>query len=206
MSVEQGKLIVLTGGTAAGKTEIKDSLEQLGISRLVSATTRPPRQNEIPGYDYHFMSRQQFGENLRAYQFVETAKYNNNHYGTLKSELDKLSAGTNLVTVTEIEGAAKYAERIKRRYSPEEAEQLIARIEMVFVGVDRLSILKDRFYDRQGKSSETRQDLQDRLSTDWKMWKKYKDMFTHVAINETGRLSDTVATILALYTQPKGTR
>lgn len=199
MSAEHGKLLILTGATAAGKTEIKNSLQQLGIGRMISATTRSPRTNEIPGYDYHFITRQEFKENLRTHQFVETAKYNGHHYGTLKPELDRLFAGENLVTLTEINGAAKYMQRVRKIYNPDEAEQLIGSIEIVFVGTEKLSILKDRFYDRQGISTKARQDLRDRLRTDWEMWHRHKDQFNHVVINETDKLSDTVDLVLSLY-------
>ncbi len=81
-------MLVLIGPSASGKTEsAKIMINRYPISRVVTCTTRPKRVNEIDGFDYHFFSIEKFKELEKQNYFVETAVYNNNHYGTPRNEL-----------------------------------------------------------------------------------------------------------------------
>lgn len=67
--------VVLVGQTASGKTVIAKELEKLGYKRAIQYTTRPKREGEIDGVDYHFVTKQSF-ENLRKNGFfAEYASY-----------------------------------------------------------------------------------------------------------------------------------
>lgn len=81
-------MLVLIGPSASGKTEsAKIMINRYPISRVVTCTTRKQRINEIDGFDYHFLSKSKFNELKKNGYFLETAVYNDNHYGTPKSEL-----------------------------------------------------------------------------------------------------------------------
>lgn len=118
--------LVLSSPSGAGKSTIARALlaarESLGYS--VSATTRPPRPGEVDGKDYHFLS---------AAEFVETAVYSGQRYGTLKSEIDGiLASGRHPVLDIEIEGARAmrqlYADAVLVFVVPPSAEELMKRL------------------------------------------------------------------------------
>jgi guanylate kinase len=101
-------LLVLSAPSGGGKTSIAKSLLQarddLGYS--VSATTRPRREGEREGVDYHFLTRDEFLRRVDAGEFLEWATYAGNMYGTLRGEIDRIFArGRTAVLDVEIEGA-----------------------------------------------------------------------------------------------------
>jgi guanylate kinase len=101
-------LLVLSAPSGGGKTTIAKKLLQarddLGYS--VSATTRPQRPDERDGVDYHFLTRPEFERRQQGGEFIESATYAGELYGTLKSEIDRIFAqGRNAVLDVEIEGA-----------------------------------------------------------------------------------------------------
>ena len=85
-------LLVLSAPSGGGKSSIARNLLQgrddLGYS--VSATTRPMREGEREGVDYHFLSREEFLRRREAGEFLETATYGGHLYGTLRSEIDRI--------------------------------------------------------------------------------------------------------------------
>lgn len=82
-------VLVITGPSGVGKgTLIRRLLSDFAGAELsVSATTREPRDGEVNGRDYHFLSGPEFEQRVRQGEFVEHAEYAGNHYGTLRSEL-----------------------------------------------------------------------------------------------------------------------
>jgi len=85
-------------------TLIKGLLERVpGLQLAVSATTRPPRNGEVNGVDYHFLSPEDFDRRVAAGEFVEHAEYAGNRYGTLKSELTRPARG--IVLEIDVQGA-----------------------------------------------------------------------------------------------------
>jgi guanylate kinase len=101
-------LLVLSAPSGGGKTTIAKKLLQarddLGYS--VSATTRAKRPGERDGVDYHFLSRAEFAQRQRGGEFIESATYAGELYGTLKSEIERIfEQGRNAVLDVEIEGA-----------------------------------------------------------------------------------------------------
>lgn len=88
-----GKVIVIVAPSGAGKTTIaqrllKDYPEEIKFS--ISATTRPPRDNETDGKDYYFLNEADFIHKVKNGEFLEWEFYSGNRYGTLRSEVDKL--------------------------------------------------------------------------------------------------------------------
>jgi len=81
-------MLVLIGPSASGKTEsAKIMMNRYPISRVVTCTTRPKRLNEIDGFDYHFLSSEEFLLKKKQGYFIETTHYNHYYYGTPKNEL-----------------------------------------------------------------------------------------------------------------------
>ncbi|HYI81316.1 MAG TPA: guanylate kinase [Thermoleophilaceae bacterium] len=84
-------VLVITGPSGVGKgTLIRRLLGDFAGAELsVSATTREPRDGEVNGRDYHFLSSSEFEQRVRQGEFVEHAEYAGNRYGTLRSELQR---------------------------------------------------------------------------------------------------------------------
>jgi guanylate kinase len=82
-------MIILTGASASGKTEVAHSLARhYGIIKAVTTTSRLPRTGEVNGVDYYFVTESKFKELLQENSFVEHTLYNGNFYGTGKSEVN----------------------------------------------------------------------------------------------------------------------
>jgi guanylate kinase len=127
--------LVLSAPSGGGKTTIAKMLlqgrEDLGYS--VSATTRPMRQGERDGVDYHFLSRDEFIRRQENGEFLEWATYGGELYGTLKSEIEGIFArGRHAVLDVEIEGARQirnnFANSLLLFVLPPSAEALVERL------------------------------------------------------------------------------
>jgi guanylate kinase len=84
-------MILLTGASASGKTEIAKLLaKKYGIVKAVTHTSRAPRVGERDGIDYFFVTKEKFIELKEQNYFVETTLYNGNYYGTSKAQVTDL--------------------------------------------------------------------------------------------------------------------
>jgi guanylate kinase len=128
-------LLVLSSPSGGGKSSIARNLLQgrddLGYS--VSATTRPMREGEREGVDYHFITREEFLRRKQAGEFLESATYGGHLYGTLRSEVERIFArGRHAVLDIEIEGArqirASFPNSLHLFVLPPSAEVLIGRL------------------------------------------------------------------------------
>jgi guanylate kinase len=102
------KVFVITGPSGVGKgTLIKKLLQRVpGLELSVSATTREPREGEVDGRDYHFLSADEFERRVEEKDFLEFAAYSGNHYGTLRSEVERrLREGHSVLLEIEVQGA-----------------------------------------------------------------------------------------------------
>jgi guanylate kinase len=88
-------MIILIGHSAAGKTTIEKELANQGFNRIISYTSRPMRSGEINGYDYHYISEEDFLNKMERGFFAEHTNYRGWHYGI--SKLDCLD--DSIVTV-----------------------------------------------------------------------------------------------------------
>jgi guanylate kinase len=130
------KVFVITGPSGVGKgTLISKLLERVpGLELSVSATTREPREGEVDGRDYHFLTAQEFDRRIEAEDFLEFATYSGNRYGTLRSEVRKrLDTGHSVVLEIEVQGArqvrAAMRESIQVFIAPPDPAVLRQRLE-----------------------------------------------------------------------------
>ena len=89
----KGKLIIVSAPSGAGKTTlVKHLLENLdSIEFSVSCATRNPREGEIHGKDYYFISTEEFKQKIDNQEFAEFEEvYEGSFYGTLKSEIERI--------------------------------------------------------------------------------------------------------------------
>ena len=90
-------MIIIVGESASGKSSVEKYLvENYGYKKIVSYTTRQPRNGEIDGVDYHFVNKSLFLELKEKGFFAETAQYNEWYYGTAKEDCtdDKIAVLT----------------------------------------------------------------------------------------------------------------
>ena len=113
---DKGTLIVFSGPAGAGKDTVLEEFFKLkpeGVWKSVSNTTRAPRENEVDGIDYNFITVDEFEENIRNGKMIEYTEYALNYYGTPKVPVDEhLANGDTIILKIEVEGAGN----IKKLY------------------------------------------------------------------------------------------
>jgi len=130
------KVFVITGPSGVGKgTLIGELLRRVPDLELsISATTREPREGEVDGRDYHFLTPEQFEERMEADDFLEFATYSGNRYGTLRSEVERcLADGRSVLLEIEVQGAqqvrAAEPDSVQIFIAPPDPTQLRRRLE-----------------------------------------------------------------------------
>ena len=107
--------VVLSAPSGAGKTTIAKALVERGedVVFSVSATTRPARDHEVDGVDYHFLSEPDFRAMIEADEFVEWAKVHGHLYGTSRKALqDAQEQGRFLILDVDVQGAMQVREHV----------------------------------------------------------------------------------------------
>lgn len=152
-----GLLLIVSGPAGSGKTTVCDRMlaEVPGIQRVVTATTRPPRQGEQHRIDYYFFDHTSFDSKVEAGEFYEYANVHSNRYGTLKSEIqDKLAAGKDLLLNIDVQGAATF------RDAGRDDPLLKGKVVTVFIMPPGMDELESRLRHR---STDEEEEIQRRL-------------------------------------------
>lgn len=148
----KGKLIIFSAPSGAGKTTIVKHLLTAGfkLEFSVSATSRKPREGELHGKDYYFLSEKTFKQKIENNEFLEWEEvYNGIYYGTLKSEVERIrSQGKNVIFDVDVVGGLN----IKKYYGDEALA--------VFVNPPSIEELRKRL---RSRSTETEEKIQMRI-------------------------------------------
>ena len=167
------KLIVFTGPSGVGKATIEHELfndVDLKLHLSVSATTRAPRKGEIDGVHYHFISHEEFDKRIANDEFIEWNEHFSNKYGTLKSEIDRIS---NLGMIPFIEVEVIGAKNIIESFGE---DKLIS----IFIAPPSIEDLRKRII---GRGTETAEQVELRLSR-VEEEVGYANLFQHVIVND----------------------
>jgi len=128
--------IILSAPSGGGKTTIAHQLLSVrkDVGYSVSCTTRPPREGEVDGRDYHFLSLKDFKRGQAAGEFAESAEVHGHLYGTLRAEVERvLSSGKHVIMDIDVQGARQFAAAFPGSVLifilPPSAKALIARLE-----------------------------------------------------------------------------
>jgi len=154
-------LMILAGPTGTGKTTLCDGMaaKYSGIQRVITCTTRRPRDGEVNGVDYFFLSQEEFDMKVSKDAFLEHAQVHNkqHHYGTLKSEtLDKLSDNCDLAMNIDVQGVAAFQK------AAENDALLKQRLVTVFLMPRSLEEIEQRLIDR---GTDDREEINRRLAS-----------------------------------------
>jgi guanylate kinase len=127
--------IILSSPSGGGKTTIAHQLlaTRKDVGYSVSATTRPPRDGEIDGRDYHFRTPDAFRLGQAAGEFAESAEVHGHLYGTLRAEVERvLSEGRHVIMDIDVQGTkqfiAAFPESVLIFILPPSAEALVERL------------------------------------------------------------------------------
>ncbi len=146
MNQQEGKLIIFSAPSGAGKTTIVHHLLKKipNLEFSISATTRQPRGDERDQKDYYFISKEEFLHYIAKKHFVEFEEvYSGTFYGTLRTEIERIWAkGNTVIFDIDVEGGL----HLKRKYG----EQALA----IFVQPPSLEVLKERLAGRGTDSPE----------------------------------------------------
>ena len=148
----KGLFIVISGPSGTGKTSVIKALceSDRTLAFSISATTRPPRSDEIDGVDYHFLDQTEFEARIQHDGFLEWVKYGGHYYGTLKSTIEStIEKGKDLVLEIDVQGAMK-------------VKDLGIRYTNIFLLPPSLKSLEKRLRNRRTESDS---ELQQRLLT-----------------------------------------
>jgi guanylate kinase len=144
-------LILISAPSGGGKTTLCRQLLEArqDLVRVVTCTTRPPREGEKNGVDYYFLSPATFRRHVKAGRFLEHATVYGHSYGVLKSEIrNKLRQGRDVLLNVDVQGAATICARARK-------DALLKRALMtVFLTPDSLATLEERLKNR-GTDSPT---------------------------------------------------
>ena len=153
MSNDKGQLIVISAPSGAGKTSIiKNVIKKLNDRNSeskfsISHTTRLPRDGDIDGSDYYFVSNERFAELFEAGNFIETAEVHDYKYGTSKDFIDEnIYKGINVFLEIDVQGFQKLRSKDVEFRSvfilPPSIEELRGRIEKR--GLDSEDVIEKR--------------------------------------------------------------
>lgn len=176
--MSEPRLIVLTAPSGSGKTTIArrlmEAVPQLRFS--ISATTRPPREGERDGVDYHFISRDQFEQHIDDGSLLEYEQvYPGRYYGTLRSEIESSSRKHPMLLDIDVSGALA----LKQMFGDEALT--------VFIRPPSLVTLEQRLRSRRTESEESLRQRLERAEREM----SHESDFDLVVVNE--KLEDAVS-------------
>lgn len=148
--MDKGKLLVISGPSGVGKGTIcKRITEDLDVDVSVSMTTRSPREGEIEGVSYYFVTHDEFQEEIERDGLLEYACRYGNYYGTPRARImQTLEEGRDVILEIEMEGALK-------------AKKVIPEAVLIFILPPSLAELRRRL---EGRGTESREAIEMRLS------------------------------------------
>ncbi len=145
MIKRKGIMFIISAPSGAGKTTLCHELLNTcsGLNISVSYTTRNPREGEIDGIHYFFVSEKEFNDMIKAGEFLEWAKVHGNLYGTSKIKIKEILAqGFDVLLDIDVQGGRLIKEKIKDSV-------------MVFILPPSMKLLEERLRGRMSDSEET---------------------------------------------------
>jgi guanylate kinase len=149
---------------------------------VVTATTRPPRADEVHGVDYFFLSKDQFAEMIERGELMEYALVYDDYKGIPKQQVRQaLASGVDVVMRLDVQGAATV-----RRLSPDAL--------LIFITAESQTEMIQRL---EARMTESPEELKLRIATARQEMQRLGE-FDYAVVNAKDRLDETVNAILAI--------
>jgi guanylate kinase len=179
------RVLVIGGPTGSGETTITNEIIKLFsvFTRLVTATSRKPRNGEKEGIDYYFFSKGEFEKNIANGNIIEYTYIENrdNYYGTYKPDLDeKIEKGFNVIVNVDIVGAKYYKENYNAT--------------TIFIKPESIEELKERLANRDKNIDP--EELNKRIENAENEIKNEMDFYDYIVINADGKLEAAIEEII----------
>jgi guanylate kinase len=183
-------LIVISGPSGVGKDTIARHLIERRPQNfyfVVTATTRPPRDGEVHGRDYFFVSSDEFARMIEEDELLEYALVYNDYKGVPKQQIrEALASGKDVIMRVDPQGAATI-----RKIIPEAI--------FIFLIAESEDAMVSRLRERK---SETPEGLSLRIATARQEMKRIRE-FDYCVVNAEGQQEEAVDTILCIITANK---
>lgn len=181
-NLKRGRLVVVSGPSGVGKgTVLKYVLERDDFVYSVSATTRNPREGELDGINYFFLSRDRFEEMITCGELIEYAEYNGNYYGTPRFFVEEmLSSGKNVILEIEVKGAMQ-------------VKKVMPDATFIFIAPENRGILEARL---RGRGTETEDVIAGRLKIAENEIKACL-MYDYIVVNRDGGMKECAEDIVS---------
>ena len=185
--MQQGNIFVVTAPSGAGKTTLVAALlaadQQIKLS--VSYTTRAPREGEIDGINYHFVSREAFIAMLQRSEFLESAEVYGNFYGTSQLWIQQqLDAGNDILLEIDWQGA-------------QQVRKLFPQAIGVFILPPSLQALEQRL---RGRGTDSEESISKRIASAREEI-THVDEFDFVIVNEV--MDEAIKDLISLVRAPR---
>ncbi len=166
----KGNLIVISAPAGTGKTTLVHKLIEAfpdKVIQSISCTTRKPREGEIDGKDYVFLTKEAFDERVKRGDFLEHATVFGNQYGTLEEVVEaQRESGKHVILVIDTQGAAALRKKTDALF--------------IFIAPPSMEVLEERLKGRKTESFET---LKKRL--DWAQHEMDQAKhYDHIIVND----------------------
>lgn len=176
-------IVVISGPSGAGKDSVIARIHERGepFATPANLTTRAPREGEVDGVDYRFVTTAEFQRNVEAGEMLEHEQFHADSYGVSRSELQRvLATGKDVILRVDVRGAETLRERLPGAL-------------LILIVPDDLAHMQSRMQERGMDEA----DIQQRLETA-KREIAAGDRFDHVVENIDGDLEGTVDRVLAI--------
>ncbi|MGN0196420.1 MAG: guanylate kinase [Candidatus Gastranaerophilaceae bacterium] len=183
-----GRLFIISGSSGVGKgTIIKEFLKNAdNLVLSVSSTTRKPREGEVHGVNYFYITRDEFEKDVKDGKFIEWAEFGGNLYGTNKNRIQEvLDSGKNILLEIEVQGAKQVKEKM-----PEAV--------LIFILPPSREELENRL---RGRGTETEEAIQKRLAA-IAMESQESEHYDYKVVNDI--LEQAVEEVGKIYEANKG--
>ena len=180
----QPLLVVISGPSGVGKDAVIKSLQKRNrpLHFVVTMTSREPRQGEVDGEDYFFVTRERFEELIRENEFIESAIVYNDCKGIPKSQIrEAMASNLDVILRVDVQGA-----QTLRRLCPDAV--------LIFL----IPTNEKEWFERlRNRKTETAESLALRLKTARQELESLSD-FDYVVVNTQDRLEEAVDAIVAI--------
>ena len=181
--MSKGKLVVISGASGVGKGTVLGIMmnKRKDLAFSVSATTRPPRPNEVDGVHYYFITKEQFEDMISKGEFLEYDAHAANYYGTPRGQAEEKMANGHVLLDIEPKGA-------------EQVRKADGEAVLIFIMPPSVEDLERRL---RGRGDTPEDQIQMRMKRAiWEMEQRF--WYDHVVVNDDAeRCAEEILKIIA---------